>query len=1666
MPKFALANDLYAALGAMPVESRAAFEEATILDRKLVCRARCNNICCKFVKDDASNPHHSSHSTLSRARLGVKGNVMVVPLDTIRMNAVVPPPISSIKDTICAVFVGTSKPSQKDIMTSKYSPVLVRRSRVKAMLQFLLQFNPYYNPINGGISYSEENLNALFPLHSDEDVPTSVEVGYIDASKAETISSAEYAPRADSADVTDQDNAFLMENVGYTDGDNSYANYLSMKALALDRCRKGMPFLMAGSQDGMVGDFNNPCILTWLFPHLDPWGLIGFFHPGRRIKLTMQEQLTHLLLSDNRRFQSDPEFAFVFYNVIRKLQVSQSIRFSVSPKVHRALATQLIALEADVLGNLGKKLSKNPNYRPITDDERTAFDVMSRISMVARHIPGSNGHKVLLRNQIRALISNQGTPTLFITLNPSDVDNPIVRLLSGDDIQLEDIQRGEDMSSWDRRLLAARHPAECAQFFHLVITKFIDIVLGFRSGRSKSGIFGICDAYFGTVEAQGKGTLHCHMLIWLRGHLPPGELRTQMTASTEYRDRVFRWVESVVRCEFPVQSHHGTVDVFQAQPQQMIKHRDLGDPNPGVIPTPSTVGIAATTDLEDFWTNYNLHIHQLLHKYNWHIHGAVCWKYLRNGEPKNDQTCRLRMNGIVREHSVMDDETGALMLRRHHPWIASYNDAITFMLKCNTDLKFIGSGRAARDLVFYVTDYVTKPTLPVHAGMAALQYAVKKIDENMAASTKGLTSSLSSGAVITAVNSMMGRHEISHPQVMSYLIGGGDHYTSHKFIVLQWSRICAYVNLQMATSEDAPASDTGLDGEGPDLDLDIRADSITISDQRMDYMYRNTAVEFDSLCLYDFVSYTAKAIIPYKIRSTKPPEEIAGSFCSGQHPQHDTHHLTQRQVPHVPVLLGPPISNPNRSNAIRENWAKEVLVLFKPWRSVADLRGDHDTWEGAYTENEDQLSDRHRCIISNMNAFSESVDARGEAPLRFRGAESDVHHDSTFSGNDETAGNAHMDDGTYEEDDSVTEFDDVFLCTSTASQYTTNLDLFVTQRVGPEVIPYLDRCHNGPPATIHTTNDIPLATQLDINDLPGVSEHKAVMSEQKKKRMHDGDSSFDLDEDQGSHNHVTIRNIIHARLRRQRIEIMTLQPERQFPSLALQENEDEDDAVRRIMQWVIDEMNLESNPEQLRAFMMIADHLAKGSSEQLLMYVSGVGGTGKSHVINSVVKLFEAFGCRDLLALGAPTGIAAVLIGGQTLHSLALLNPSGKAGKIERLTQIWKAKRCLIIDEVSMIGAKFLSQFSNRLREAKTGGGDTVLSPFGGVNVVFMGDFGQLKPPVQAALYSHMITKSPSFLTASSVDGIGAINGVLVWRQVTKVIELLKNQRQADDPVYAQFLLRLRKGECILPKPPSISGDWEYLKTRLLNRLNDQTLRSFRDAPFVVGNKAVRDALNAKLIMYHSKRMGQEVCIYHSIDTVSRVNVPARIQKRLWSLKSSENNEAFGRLPIFPGMKVMITENLAFGHGIVNGSEGVVQSIKYNEDGFGIRTAVVAYVHIPGSGMNLPGLDEDVVPIFPVSTRIDFKFDIKRGISCSGFTRKQLPFVPGYAYTDFKSQGRTLTRVIVDIATAKGQGAYVMLSRVKSLDGLAILRWFPAAKVYTRLPAELRDELARIQTLL
>ena len=119
-------------------------------------------------------------------------------------------------------------------------------------------------------------------------------------------------------------------------------------------------------------------------------------------------------------------------------------------------------------------------------------------------------------------------------------------------------------------------------------------------------------------------------------------------------------------------------------------------------------------------------------------------------------------------------------------------------------------------------------------------------------------------------------------------------------------------------------------------------------------------------------------------------------------------------------------------------------------------------------------------------------------------------------------------------------------------------------------------------------------------------------------------------------------------------------------------------------------------------------------------------------------------------------------------------------------------------------------------------------------------------------------------------------------------------------------------------------------------------------------------------------------------------------------------------------------------------------------------------VEIPDSiAVDIPHLPEKHFPILPDVTKLRFE----HGASHKRCTieRKQVPIEPGFAITVYKTQGKTMERVIVDLASCSGtEQPYVMISRAMSLDGLMVLRDFQAHQIKKRRSEELQKEFSRL----
>ena len=201
------------------------------------------------------------------------------------------------------------------------------------------------------------------------------------------------------------------------------------------------------------------------------------------------------------------------------------------------------------------------------------------------------------------------------------------------------------------------------------------------------------------------------------------------------------------------------------------------------------------------------------------------------------------------------------------------------------------------------------------------------------------------------------------------------------------------------------------------------------------------------------------------------------------------------------------------------------------------------------------------------------------------------------------------------------------------------------------------------------------------------------------------------------------------------------------------------------------------NKEQERAFRIIANHAVCRNPEQLCMYIGGMGGTGKSQVIKALSHFFLLRKETYHFIIVAPTGTAAALLRGSTYHSMFGINEHMSSTKKGHIKEKLSGVEYVFLDEVSMLSARDMYRINAQLAKVF----DWADIPFGGLNMVFSGDFAQLPPAVggeHVSLYPRTIG-SISTDMKSQEEAVGKA----LWHQVATVVILHLNMRQKSQSI-------------------------------------------------------------------------------------------------------------------------------------------------------------------------------------------------------------------------------------------------------------------------------------------
>ena len=174
-----------------------------------------------------------------------------------------------------------------------------------------------------------------------------------------------------------------------------------------------------------------------------------------------------------------------------------------------------------------------------------------------------------------------------------------------------------------------------------------------------------------------------------------------------------------------------------------------------------------------------------------HTHKATCYKNWKG--PPQEKKCRFELDEANKINStVVDDKTGELTLQKLDGMVNNFNSTMLRALRCNMDIKFIGTGCLAKAALYYITNYISKAQLKSHVSFATLEVALRKLGKHV---TGGGDITMCAKKLLTkCANMLIGLQELSAPQVASYVLDFEDHFTGHKFRHLYWPSFEAHTN--------------------------------------------------------------------------------------------------------------------------------------------------------------------------------------------------------------------------------------------------------------------------------------------------------------------------------------------------------------------------------------------------------------------------------------------------------------------------------------------------------------------------------------------------------------------------------------------------------------------------------------------------------------------------------------------------------------------------------------------------------------------------------------------------------------------------------------------------------------------------------------------------------
>ena len=279
-------------------------------------------------------------------------------------------------------------------------------------------------------------------------------------------------------------------------------------------------------------------------------------------------------------------------------------------------------------------------------------------------------------------------PLIWLTINPCDLHDLIAQLFAGENTKMEDLLSNAGPSKEQRAKNIATDPYTAAKFFHFLIRTIIHTLFGVEATtyqvKSRPGIFGQVAAYFGIVKSQNRGSLHLHMLLWLKNTPPSYEIES-LLQTEGFRDKVRKFICVNFRVHLP-----------GFENEKSIKN------------IPSEDDIAWSCPPDPTSSSYNELAADLERRVvrSKQMHKCDMQQCLMT-DKKGNYRCKRQAPFPLSEGDVMNSD-GHWFPKRLYAYVNGWIPTITINLQCNNDGKLLTSGQDTKNIAYYVTNYAAK----------------------------------------------------------------------------------------------------------------------------------------------------------------------------------------------------------------------------------------------------------------------------------------------------------------------------------------------------------------------------------------------------------------------------------------------------------------------------------------------------------------------------------------------------------------------------------------------------------------------------------------------------------------------------------------------------------------------------------------------------------------------------------------------------------------------------------------------------------------------------------------------------------------------------------------------------------------------------------------------